>query len=105
MVLVNAMQSVLSILIMVAIGFVLTEKDWFNRKTSDLFSRIVVNISLPALMINNLMTSFDKEYLLEIWSGIFIPLVGVTLVYLVSIPVSNIMNIRKDRRGLFRALF
>lgn len=90
---------------MVSLGTYLTHKNWFGEKTSDLFSKIVVNISLPALMINNLMTSFDKEYLLEIWSGIFIPLIGVTLVYLISIPVSRIINIKEEKRGLFRALF
>ena len=105
MVLVNALQSVLSILIMVSIGYLLTHYGWFNRKTSDLFSKLVVNISLPALMIHNLLTSFDKKYFLEIWSGIFIPLIGVTLVYLVSIPISNLMNISKEKKGLFRALF
>ena len=102
---VNALQSVLSILIMVTIGYLLTHFNWFNKKTSDLFSKIVVNISLPALMIHNLLTSFDKEYLLEIWSGIFIPLIGVTSVYLVSIPLSNLLKISRERKGLFRALF
>ncbi|MFW5976354.1 MAG: AEC family transporter [Bacillota bacterium] len=105
MILVDALQSVISILIMVTIGYVLTEIGWFNKKTSNLFSKIVVNISLPALMLHNLMTSFDKEYFLEVWSGIFIPLIGVTFVYLVSIPVSYLLKIKKKSRGLFRALF
>ena len=101
----DALQSILSIMIMVAIGFIFTHIGWFNKNTSNIFSRIIVNLALPALMINNLLTSFSKDQLIYMWSSITIPFLGVMLSYLLSILVSKLIGVSKGRRGLFRALF
>jgi predicted permease len=90
---------------MVLIGYIFTYIGWFNKKTSTLFSRIIVNLALPALMINNLMTSFSKDELIYMWSSITIPFLGVLMTYIISILISNWMEIREGRKGLFRALF
>ena len=43
---------------MIAIGYLLTKISWIDKKGAQLFSKLVVNVSLPALMINNLMNNF-----------------------------------------------
>jgi len=50
----NALQSVLSVIIMIGLGFVLAKRGWFEGKAAVLISRLVVSIALPAYMINNL---------------------------------------------------
>lgn len=80
MVVFDAIQCVLSILAMVSIGYVLSRRGWFDERASELFSKMVVKVSLPALMISNLLTTFDRDTLFEAGMGIFIPMVGVPLV-------------------------
>ncbi|MFW5991953.1 MAG: AEC family transporter [Halanaerobiaceae bacterium] len=105
MTILNALQSVITILLMISIGFILSKKEWLNEATSKLFAKIVINISLPALMVYNLMTSFSKDELINLMGGIIVPFTGIALSYLLSIPVSKILQIKPERRGLFRALF
>lgn len=105
MTILNALQSVITILIMISIGYILSSKEWLNEATSKLFAKIVINISLPALMVYNLMTSFSKQELISLMGGIIIPFTGIALSYLLSIPLSKLLKIKQGRKGLFRALF
>lgn len=50
MVVIDALQSVLSIIIMVSIGYLLSSKKWLDDRTSSLFAKLIVNISLPAVI-------------------------------------------------------
>ncbi|MFP4662606.1 MAG: AEC family transporter, partial [Halanaerobiales bacterium] len=104
MVVIDALQSVLSIIIMASIGYFLCSKRWLSDKSSHLFSKLIVNISLPAVMIYNLMTSFTKEELLETLGGVIVPFFAVLITYMISVPLGRLLKIREDRRGIFSAL-
>jgi len=105
MVLINAVQSIFSIVLMVTLGYVLTCKEWFNQDTSRLFSKLVVNISLPAYMISNLMTSYDKDKLSHSIIGLAIPFLSMTLCYGLSILISKTIKVDNRRRGTFQGMF
>jgi auxin efflux carrier (AEC) len=105
MVILNAAQSILSIVVMISIGYILAYKGWFNEEASKLFSKIVINISLPALMISNLMGTFTKESLSHAGIGLLIPLISMLLCYFVSIVITKIIKISPKRRGTFQCMF
>lgn len=101
----DALQSVLTIFIMVALGFVLTKKGWFDEKTGKLFSRIVTKISLPAFMISNLMSNFTKDILTTSSIGIFLAMVNMVLCYGLGQVLGILLKVDKNRRGLFSVMF
>ncbi len=105
MAVVNALGSVLSIVIMITVGYLLTSKGWFDEKTSKVFSRLVCNVSLPCLMISDLMGNFDKDKLNSLGKGLIIPFSSIALCYLIAIIVSKIIKVDKDRIGTFRSMF
>jgi predicted permease len=104
-VILDALQSVLSIVIMISIGYYLSYKGWFNEYVSKLFSRIVMNIAMPALMISNLMTTFNKEMLVN--SGIVLigPLTAMGTLYIVGMGISKLLGVHKRRQGTFCSMF
>lgn len=101
----NALQSVLSIIIIIGIGYILTCKGWFDEKTGTLFTRLVVNISLPAMMLSNLMSTFDKQALLAVIGGVFIPFASMMISFLIAFGASHVLKIEKGRRGTFQTMF
>jgi len=101
----DALQSVLTIFIMVALGFALTKKGWFNEDTGKLFSKIVTKISLPAFMISNLASNFTKELLLTSSIGIFLAMINMILCYGLGQLLGRIFNVDKKKRGLFSVMF
>lgn len=101
----NALQSALSIVVMIALGFYLTRKGMFDEGVSKLFTRLVVDVSLPALMISNLLTVFDREKLYSAGNGIIIPFASMLICYITAIAVSKLIKVKPDRKGVFQAMF
>lgn len=101
----DAVQCVLSILIMVSIGYVLSYRGWFDERTSELFSKIVVKVSLPALMISNLLSTFDRKKLFEAGLGVFIPILCMLLLYGIGLMIVRLLNIPSHKHGVFLAMF
>lgn len=105
MVVVNALSSVFSIVIMIATGYILTSRSWFDEKTSKVFTKLVCNLALPCLMISNLMSSFDKYKLIHMVKGLTIPLVSMAFCYLIGVVFSKVIGVREGRIGTFRSMF
>ncbi|HPG85441.1 MAG TPA: AEC family transporter [Spirochaetales bacterium] len=135
----NALGSVFSVLLMIALGFVLARRSWFSAsgyagggangqavrerasKDSDgyagggangqaedfggkLISRLVVNVSLPAYMIANLMGGYDRARLLSMLPGLPIPFLSMAAAFASSAAVAALFKIRPERRGTFSSM-
>jgi malate permease and related proteins len=105
MIMLNAAQSILSIVVMIGIGYILAGKGWFNENTSKLFSKIVVNIALPALMISSLMGTFTRESLSQAGLGLLIPFMSIVISYLASVIIAKLIKIKPERKGTFQCMF
>jgi auxin efflux carrier (AEC) len=101
----NAAQSILSIVVMIGIGYILAGKGWFNEDTSKLFSKIVVNIALPALMISSLLGTFTRESLSQAGLGLLIPFMSIVISYLASVIIAKLIKIKPERKGTFQCMF
>jgi len=102
---INAIQSVLSIVIMVGVGYYLTCKKWFDESTAELFTKIVINVSLPPMIIYNLLDAFDRQELINAGMGIIIPFASMLICYIAAGAAARLINVKPERRGTFRVMF
>lgn len=102
---INALQSVLSIVIMIALGYWLTVKGMFDEGVAKLFTRLVVNVSLPAMMVYNLLAVFDRDKLYSAGIGIIIPFASMLICYGVAALTARLIRVRPERAGIFKAMF
>jgi len=105
MLLLNSISSILSIVIMISIGYILTAKGWFNDESSQLLTKLVITIALPALMISTILANLDISELVHIGKGILIPILSMTICVIIAIFVAKLMKISKDHAGLFISMF
>lgn len=101
----DAVQGVLTVLSMILLGYVLSRRGWFEGQTSGLFSKLVIKVSLPALIVSNLLNTFDKAMLLEAGMGVLVPMVCMLLLYGVGLLLARILNMPSYNRGIFVAMF
>lgn len=101
----NAIQGVLTILFMVGVGYGLSKRGWFNEKDSAFLSRLVLNLSLPALMFSNFTRNFDKALLLHFGPGLVVPFTVILGSYGLAALLGILLKIPIGSRGTFRALF
>lgn len=105
MVILHSIESILTIIIIIAIGYYLTSIKWFNEETSKSFAKLVTNVALPAYMIANLMGNFSKSKLEYLAAGLWVPFLSITMCILISILFSNLLKIRQGRKGTFESMF
>lgn len=101
----KAIESVLSMLIIISLGVILTHKKWFSEEVSKVLVKLVIQISLPLLMINTMTTNFNKQQLISSSKALIIPFMSIFLCYILSIVFSKVMNIDKNKQGLFKSMF
>ena len=104
-VILNALQSVLSIVVLIILGYYLARKGFFNDGAAALFSKLVINVSLPPMMISNMVSFFDRENIYSVGKGIIIPFASMLICYAVAVLISNIIKVNPERKGIFRAMF
>ncbi|SHE71183.1 hypothetical protein SAMN02745195_00959 [Thermoanaerobacter uzonensis DSM 18761] len=101
----SSAQGVLKIVFILLLGYYLSKIGWFDEKTSDLFAKLVVNISLPLNMIVTIVATFSKEQLIHSGKGLLIPFLSILLSYIMAYVLVILFKIKKGRRGVFMAIF
>jgi len=101
----NTVGSVLSVIAMIAIGFILTRRSWFDANAGPLISKLVITVSLPAYMVSNLMGGYDRARLVSMLPGLPVPFLSMGTGYLLAILIAALLNVPKGRRGTFASMF
>ncbi|QEA33407.1 AEC family transporter [Leuconostoc carnosum] len=101
----QSIQGVLVILVMIAIGYILASRQWFTEKSGQIIARIVTQIALPMYMIHTITSDFTVDKLRQLLPDIKFPIISMIILFAISIAVSRILQIRKNRRGLFQSMF
>jgi len=100
-----ANQSVLSIMIMILIGYFLAYRKILDEKGISLITTLVINISLPMMMINTIMSNFTKQRLIADSSGLVVPFLTIGCSFIIAKIFAKIVKVKINRRGLFVSMF
>lgn len=98
----DSIQSVLTLLIMIVIGYFITEKPWFGTAGMDVCSKFCVKIAIPCYMFCNVIsTCKDRQQLFQIFSKLPIPIFVIILCLGLGILLGKVLKVPKGRRGVF----
>ena len=95
----------LTIVAMVAVGVVLTKIGWINEQVKDFLIKITVQLALPTLMFESVITDFTREEIIAMKSRILIPFASILLTMAVGIAMAYILHVDPKKRGLFISMF
>lgn len=102
------LASYLNILVVFAIillSYILTWKKWFDNQTADVFSKLVLNITLPLNMFLNMTQKFTRAEFLELFKGILLPFVSILITFSISFIYAKLTKVPITRRGAFMTMF
>ena len=101
----ESLSGVFSCMLMIGLGYYLTEKKWFNKEVGQLFSKFAMTVTIPLYMVVSMMKSYTKADLLQLGMAVIVPLVTMVTTYLIGIAISLLIRVPDYRRGTFRAMF
>ncbi len=101
----HSIQGVMTIIIMIAVGYLLARWGWFSEDSTKLVARLVTQIALPAYMIATITKQFTAQKLLDTLPGLRFPVLNMAILFGISFGVMRALNIKKSHRGLFSSMF
>ena len=103
MVLLQAFGGVLSLLLVVGVGYVLAGRGWFPPAVRGLLPRLVTNVALPPFLMCTILRSFGREDLWHMLQGTLLPLLAMVLMYALAYVVGRAAGVERRHFGLFCA--
>lgn len=98
----KAVESVLSLLILIGVGAYITTKPWFGRAGMNVISKFTVKVAIPCYMFYNVVSTFDDpQELLKLLSNLPIPFCTMIVSLLLGLGLSKVFHIEKGKRGVF----
>lgn len=105
MVFLHAIEGLMSIIIMVSLGYILTGRGWFTPDNSRLLPKLVTYVALPTYMVWNLLSTFTKENFIPLFAGIIVPVLAMLISFIIAFILSNLLSLPINRKGTFRSAF
>ncbi|MDK2805477.1 MAG: malate permease [Thermoanaerobacterium sp.] len=105
MVFLKGIESILPIVFIIILGYILAMKKWLDESTSELFSKIVVKVSLPALMFYTVVENLQKNQLSHMVWGLIAAFLSIFTSYVIAYLSVILFKLDRKKIGLFSAIF
>ncbi len=100
----NAVSIVISIFLMMAVGFAGVKLRWFDENAKKLISFLVVRIGLPCMILSKITTSYTRDTLTEGAIGLVVPFLSLFMLFFLAKLLIPLLRLPKRRAGVFTAM-
>ena len=101
MIFLTAVESVLSIVLIIALGFYLRSKGWFADSFAGNISKLIMNIALPASIFVSVLTYLNRDKLMALSDGLIYGALSIVFGYFIAWLMVKVLKVRRGRRGVF----
>ncbi|MCD8175563.1 MAG: AEC family transporter [Phascolarctobacterium sp.] len=97
----HSLNVILTVIIMIAAGFIMDRCVWFTDSGVALIARMVNYICLPVCMLANIVSHFDHDGLINMAGGAIAPFLSMISAYCIIKLIAALMKVLRGRRGIF----
>lgn len=98
----QAVESVVSLLILIGVGWWLAGRTWFGAAGASLFSKYTVNVAVPCFMFYNMVdVCGSREKLASLLSGLPFPVLIVCSSFAFGMLLAHLLKVAPQRKGVF----
>ncbi len=101
----QAVSAMCPIVFLVALGYVLSVRKWFDAKSESMIARLVTTVALPCSIFVSLTRNFTAESLTALLPDTVLPVVSMLLAMVIGKITARALNIKHGRRGVFSTNF
>jgi predicted permease len=102
-VMIQSIESVLSLFIIGFVGYVLDRKGWFSEDAKLMLPRLLTVITLPPYLFHHVVKTFSRDDLIHLIYGVFVPALSLALTALCAWLMSKFMKKPEGRAGIFQS--
>ena len=101
----TSIESVLTIVLMIALGYILQHNGWVDEKFGQTISNLLMKVALPASIFIQVLQRLTRSKLISLSSGLVYGFGAVALGYIVAFILVKLLKVRPGRRGTFINMF
>lgn len=101
MIFLQSIQSVLTIILIIALGYAMQKANWFDERFSNSISDLITKIALPASIFTSVLTYLTRERLIQLSDSLIYPAAALVICYMIAYGLVRLLKIRSGRRGIF----
>ena len=102
---VKAVLSVVSLLVVIGVGVVLARRKMMTQEIANFLSKLVFGVTLPCLIIVNMSQYFSADMLREAGFSLLLPMGVMVLSYALARLLCILFRVPVERRGVTCAMF
>ena len=103
--LLKSVYVVLTLSIIISIGYVLRHKNIIKDDGVKLLSTLTVFVAMPATIFISVLDGYTKTLFIEVLPTVFIAIINMIFLYILSILIAKLIKVPKHRVGVFSAIF
>ena len=97
----TSLESILSIILIILLGYILKEKKCFDDAFSNNISKLIMNVALPASIFVSVLKYLTVEKLISLSGGLVYTFLSVIIGYIIAWIMVKILKVKSGRRGTF----
>ena len=97
----TSIESVITIVILIAVGYFLQKYKWFGPDFSKGISKLVVKVGLPCGIFTGILANLTVGNLGSLGIGLIFPFGTVIISYIIAYILMKVFRIRENRKGIF----
>lgn len=105
MILLHAIEGVLTLLLMGLVGYMSARKGWFTDDAKAALPKLITYVSLPLFLLCNLTSTFKRDELVHLAYGAIVPMLAMLICWGISLVLGRLLRIDKKHIGLFHTSF
>lgn len=99
---IQAVENILSLLILIAVGYFASGRKWFGNTGGAFLSKLVSKVTLPCFLANNIYTSFDTpQELLDVVVNLPLPFLLLAVMLGAGVAICRAVRVSPARQGVF----
>ena len=101
----TSIQSVLTIVVIIVLGYFLQVNGWFGEDFGGTISKFLMNIALPASIFISVLQRLTLNKLISLSSGLVYGFGSVAIGYIIAFILVWLLKVKRGRRGTFINMF
>ncbi|MCI1893869.1 MAG: AEC family transporter [Lactobacillus sp.] len=101
----TSIESILTIVLMIALGYLLQHNGWFDDNFGGTISKLLMKVALPASIFISVLQRLTLKKLVSLSSGLVYGFGAVILGYLIAFLLVKLLKVKPGRRGTFINMF
>ena len=101
----TSIQSIIPIIVIIALGYILQTKGWFSESFGANLSRLIMNVALPVSIFVSVLKYLTVDKLISLSGGLLYTFGAFALTYIFGFLAVKLCGVRAGRRGTMMNTF